>query len=80
MVLDLSIFSLEELYKILSEQEASLERHRVLEPSIKRKHKKEHDLWVAVSHTRLETIRKIRDEIILRKKAESKRETETENG
>lgn len=53
---------------MLSEQETALERYRALEPSTKRKHQKEHDLWVAISHAKLERIHKIREEIIKKKK------------
>lgn len=68
MILDYSQCSLEALYKMLSEQESSLERYRAQEPSTKRKHKKEHDLWVAISQAKLERIHEIREEIIKKKK------------
>lgn len=68
MILDYSDCSLADLYEMLKEQEVSLENYRTQEPSTKRKHRKEHDLWVAISQAKLETIQIIRDEIISRKK------------
>ena len=68
MILDYSDCSLADLYKMLKEQEVSLENYRTQEPSMKRKHRKGHDLWVAISQAKLETIQIIRDEIISRKK------------
>lgn len=68
MILDYSQCSLEALYKMLSEQESSLERYRAQELSTKRKYKKEHDLWVAISQAKLERIHEIREEIIKKKK------------
>lgn len=68
MILDYSGCSLESLYQMLNEQETSLERYRAQEPSTKRKHQKEHDLWVAISQVKLERIQEIREEIIKKKK------------
>ncbi len=68
MIIDYSGCSLESLYQMQSERELALDRHREKEPSTKRKHTKEHELWVAVTHTYLEDIRKIREEIVKKKK------------
>lgn len=70
MILDYSNCSLESLYEMLREQEASLEKYRAQEPSTKRKHRKEHDLWVAISQAKLERIHEIREVIIKKKKAQ----------
>ena len=68
MILDLSSIPLDALYKMLSEVEEGLEKHRAQEPSTKRAHAREHELWVAVSHGYIENIQRIRDEIIAKKK------------
>lgn len=69
MILDLSTIPLDALYKMLSEVEEGLEKHRAQEPSTKRAHAREHEIWVAVSHGYIENIQRIRDEIIAKKKA-----------
>lgn len=69
MILDYSDCSLEDLYEMLREQEASLEKYRAQEPSTKRKNRKEHNLWVAISQAKLERIHEIRETIIKKKKA-----------
>jgi len=69
MILDLSSIPLDALYKMLSDVEEGLEKHRAQEPSTKRAHAREHEVWVAVSHGYIENIQRIRDEIIAKKKA-----------
>lgn len=68
MILDLSSCSLEALYKMQAEVEQALDRHREQEPSTKRAHTREHEIWVAVSHGYIENIQRIRDAIIAKKK------------
>lgn len=69
MILDLSPIPLDALYKMLSDVEEGLEKHRAQEPSTKRAHAREHEIWVAVSHGYIENIQRIRDEIITKKKS-----------
>lgn len=69
MILDLSPIPLDALYKMLSDVEEGLEKHRAQEPSTKRAHAREHEVWVAVSHGYIENIQRLRDEIIAKKKA-----------
>lgn len=76
MILDYSNCSLESLYEMLREQEASLEKYRAQEPSTKRKHRKEHDMWVAISQAKFERIHEIREEIIKKQKENNNEKSE----
>ena len=74
MIFDYSNCSLDALYEMLREQESSLERYRAQEPSTKRKHRKEHELWVAISQAKLERIHELREEIIRKKRSQGEKD------
>ena len=76
MMLDLLSCSLEELYKMQEGVEGRLEKHRVQEPSTKRAHSREHEVWVLISHGYIEELHRIRDAIIEKKAKRTQKEAE----
>lgn len=76
MKLDLLSYSLDELYMMQADYEREIQKHRQKEPSTKRKHFREHEIWVLVSDSLIETLHEIRDAIIAKKSAATVEQTE----